>query len=407
MALADSEIDEPKGLCRDCDREIQPVSLNRCPHCAGPRIIRHRELFDLTIAHLDCDAFYAAVEKRDDPALREKPVIIGGGRRGVVSTACYTARLFGVRSAMPMFRALKLCPDAVVLKPNMSKYSAVGGQIRAHMRALTDLVQPISIDEAYMDLTEPAANSGTPAVILLNRLARTIEEDIGITVSIGLSHNKFMAKLASDMDKPRGFAVIGKHETIDILKPLPVRRIFGVGPALTARLGRDGIATVGQLQGKDMADLIRRYGKSTGAMLYHFSRGEDERRVKPRGRAKSISAETTLETDSGDFDTLDALLRRLCTRVADSLKTKQVAGSGVTLKLRRSDFSHRTRSTTLSSPTQSAAVLHRHGAELLRQELSGDSYRLIGIGAHRLSPVDDATQPEPLSGLGDQQDSED
>lgn len=388
-------------LCRDCGARDTPADTKRCHRCASPRLVRHRELDELTIAHLDCDAFYAAVEKRDDPRLRDRPVIIGGGRRGVVSTACYTARLYGIHSAMPMFQALERCPHAVLLKPDMAKYKAVGAEVRALMRSITDKVQPVSIDEAYLDLTEAAVAAGAPAAVLANRLTLTIERTLGITVSIGLSYNKFMAKLASDLDKPRGFAVIGRAEARARLRPMPVSKIWGVGPALSAKLKRDGIATIGQLQAPDEAALVARYGKSVGAMLFRFSRGEDQRAVKPRGGAKSISAETTLETDAADFETLDGLLIGLCERVAASLARNGLAGSGVTLKLKRSDFRTRTRSLSLSNPTRSAAVLHRHGAELLRQELTGESFRLIGIGAHRLTPAAAADPPQILAGLDD------
>ena len=198
-------------LCRDCleifaedhdavSKARAGAGHDRCPNCDSPRLVRHPELGHLAIAHIDCDAFYASVEKRDNPDLRDKPVIVGGGRRGVVSAACYVARMYGIHSAMPMFKALKACPDAVVIRPNMAKYSTIGKQIRERMEALTPLVEPLSIDEAFLDLSgTEALHHGWPARSLA-RLVKSIEEDIGLTASIGLSFNKFLAKIASDLD---------------------------------------------------------------------------------------------------------------------------------------------------------------------------------------------------------------
>ena len=246
-----------RALCRDCG--ARGGGRERCSVCGSPRTIAHRELQSLSIAHIDCDAFYAAVEKRDRPELLDRPVIVGGGRRGVVSTACYIARLYGVRSAMPMFKALAACPDAVVLAPDMARYRAVGAEVRALMQKTCDRVQPVSIDEAYLDFSDADAR-GTAAERLV-ALARDVERSLGISVSIGLSHNKLLAKLASDLDKPRGFSVVGRAETREFLAPLPVRKLQGVGPALARRLGRDGINTVEQLQRLPAADLERRYGR--------------------------------------------------------------------------------------------------------------------------------------------------
>ena len=197
----------------------------------------HPELFDLSIAHMDCDAFYASVEKRDDPSLRDKPVIIGGGRRGVVSTACYIARIKGVRSAMPMFQALRLCPDAVVVKGRMDAYVAASREIRAMMDDLTPVIEPLSLDEAFIDLTGTARLHGKPPAVMLAGLVKRMEDELGLSGSIGLSHNKFLAKVASDLDKPRGFSVIGAAETVAFLKPQPVSLIWGVGAQSTSAMG--------------------------------------------------------------------------------------------------------------------------------------------------------------------------
>ncbi len=378
------------GLCRDCGAIPSADESERCGACASPRLLRHAELFDLTVAHLDCDAFYAAVEKRDNPDLVDKPVIIGGGRRGVVATACYIARLYGVRSAMPMYRALEACPDAVVLRPNMAKYQAVGRRVRALMRDVTPRVEPISIDEAYLDLSE-----GGPAAPRLVALARRIEDEIGISASIGLSYNKFLAKLASDMDKPRGFSVLGRAEARDFLKPLPVSRIWGVGPALTRRLARDGISRVGQLQDRDADDLAARYG-TIGHRLAHFAVGEDAREVKTASKRKSVSAETTFETDTAERSIMEPVLRRLSEQVGIRLNNAGMAGHSVVLKLKTTDFRLRTRTAGLAYPTQSADVIYRAAVALLAREADGTRFRLIGIGAGRLTDAALADPPDLL-----------
>ncbi|HVM82894.1 MAG TPA: DNA polymerase IV, partial [Candidatus Binatia bacterium] len=275
--------DQAGGFCRDCGADVAPGE-RRCRSCRSTRIARHPELDRLSIAHIDCDAFYAAIEKRDNPALRDVPLIIGGGHRGVVSTACYIARMSGVRSAMPMFQARKLCPQAVVLPPAMSKYQQVGREVRALMLELTPLVEPLSIDEAFLDLSGTEKLHHMTPARSLNKLALKIEREIGITVSIGLSHNKFLAKIASDLDKPRGFSVIGRAETLDFLAGKPVSLIWGVGKVMRERLAQDGISTIGQLQGMDETDLARRYGKM-GSHLFHLARGEDRRPVDPEGEA--------------------------------------------------------------------------------------------------------------------------
>uniref|UniRef100_UPI0030DC8429 DNA polymerase IV n=1 Tax=uncultured Sulfitobacter sp. TaxID=191468 RepID=UPI0030DC8429 len=226
-------------LCRDCLSEIAPA--RRCPRCGSPRVLSHPELFDLSIAHMDCDAFYASVEKRDNPELAGKPVIIGGGRRGVVSTACYVARIRGVRSAMPMFQALKLCPEAVIIKPRMEVYVEASRAIRAMMEEMTPAIEPLSLDEAFLDMTGTARLHGQPPAVMLARLVRRMKMELGLTGSIGLSHNKFLAKVASDLDKPHGFSVIGAGETAAFLRDKPVGMIWGVGAATQTALEKAGI----------------------------------------------------------------------------------------------------------------------------------------------------------------------
>src|SRR3954451_10685133 len=275
------------GFCRDCLAEI-PDAAPRCAACGSPRLIRHALLHELAIAHVDCDAFYAAVEKRDDPSLADKPLIIGGGKRGVVSTACYVARTYGVHSAMPMFKALKACPHATVLKPDMAKYVKVGREVRALMLELTPQVEPLSIDEAFMDLTGTDRLHGTSPAQSLARFAKRVEANVGITVSIGLSANKFLAKIASDLEKPRGFAVLGRDEAVAFLATRPVGFIWGVGKVTQARLQREGFHTIADLQRGDEPDRMRRYGLE-GRRLWGLSRGIDDRLVNPERETKSVS----------------------------------------------------------------------------------------------------------------------
>ncbi len=347
-------------------------------------MLAHAELDRLSIAHIDCDAFYASIEKRDDPSLRDKPLIIGGCERGVVSTCCYIARQSGVRSAMPMFTARRLCPNAVILKPDMAKYVAVSRQIRALMDELTPLVEPLSIDEAFLDLSgTEALHRATPAQVLAG-FARRIEDEIGISVSVGLSHNKFLAKIASDLDKPRGFAVIGKAETVSFLAGQPVSLIYGVGKVFAETLGKDGFHTIGQLQDAPPEALMRRYGES-GARLARLSRGEDTRAVSIDGEMKSVSSETTFNADLDGYEALSTELLALCERLSERLKAKNLAGDTVTLKLKSAGFRLRTRARHLMIPTQLANVLYDTGLQLLAREVDGTAFRLIGIGISGLS----------------------
>ena len=376
------------AFCRDCFATFA-AAVARCTACGSPRLVRHDELDTLTIAHVDCDAFYAAIEKRDDPSLADRPLIVGGGKRGVVSTCCYLARINGVRSAMPMFKALELCPEAVVLPPNMEKYARVGREVRDAMRALTPLVEPLSIDEAFLDLGGTERLHGAPPALVLARFAKAVEQDIRITVSIGLSHNKFLAKTASDLDKPRGFAVIGRAETLDFLAPRPVSTIWGVGRAMTQTLERDGLRRIADLRRFDEAELMRRYGV-VGQRLARLARGIDTRTVSPDDETKSISAETTFDTDIRDGRTLEKRLFPLCEKVSSRMKAQGFAGSTVTLKLKSADFKLRSRSRTLASPTVLAARLFEVGRDMLMKEADGTAYRLIGIGLSDLTGLDKA-----------------
>jgi DNA polymerase IV len=377
------------GFCRDCRHDL-PDGARRCPACGSPRLLRHPEIEALSIAHVDCDAFYATIEKRDDPTLADKAVIIGGGQRGVVLTACYVARTFGVRSAMPMFEARRLCPHATVVRPDMEKYARVGREVRALMRNLTPLVEPVSIDEAFMDLSGTARLHGMSPARSLAGFAGEVETGLGITVSIGLSCNKFLAKIASDLDKPRGFAVLGGGEAAQFLATKPVTLIFGVGKMAQQRFARDGVRTIGDLQRIEEIELMRRYG-AEGARLARLAHGLDDRPVRADREAKSISAETTFDRDVADFRSLELRLWRLTEKVSARLKAGALAGSTVTLKLKTADFSIRTRASSLGHPTQLASRIFAAGRELLARETDGRTlFRLIGIGVSGLSDADGA-----------------
>ncbi len=365
------------ALCRDCLTAF--AGAGRCPACRSPRTLAHPELTGLGLAHLDCDAFYASVEKRDDPSLRDKPVIVGGGRRGVVSTACYIARIRGVRSAMPMFKALALCPEAVVIPPRMAHYVAVSAEIRARMLALTPLVEPLSLDEAFLDLAGTERLHGAPPALLMARLQAEIERDLGLTVSVGLSHNKFLAKVASDLDKPRGFAVIGRAETLAFLGPRPIGLIWGVGPATLAALAADGLRTIADLRARERKALIRRFG-GLGDRLWRLAHGLDDRPVSPGNAAKSISSETTFSADLAGLDDLRPILSDLVETVSARLKAEALTARTVTLKLKRADHRVLTRRHTLAAPTRMADTLYRAALPMLQREIGAGAFRLLGIG---------------------------
>jgi len=370
------------ALCRDCGATAGGIP---CAACGSRRIVSHPELFSLAIAHVDCDAFYASVEKRDRPELAGRPVIVGGGVRGVVSAACYVARLHGVRSAMPMFKALRACPDAVVIRPDFPKYVAAARQIRALMGRLTPLVQPLSIDEAALDLSGTEALHGAPPAVVLARLARLVEAEVGVTVSIGLARNRLMAKLAAGRDKPRGFAVIG-GEAPALLAPQPVRLLPGIGAAQERRLATLGVTRLGQLQAMDDREAARRLGED-GPALVRRARGEDVRLVTPERTARSISAETTFDRDLADRRELERPLWLLAEKLGRRLREQGLAAGGLVLKLKTAGFVLRTRAARLADPTLLPDRLFQEAATLLAREVDGTAFRLIGIGAQPLVPA--------------------
>lgn len=392
-------------LCRNCLKdwtETLPKKQFRCPNCRSPKLLSHPELEQLSIAHMDCDAFYASVEKRDNPQVSDKPVIVAhDGARSVVSTCCYMARMYGVRSAMPLFKAKELCPEGIIIKPRMEVYSAVSKEIHSYFRMLTPMIEPLSLDEAFLDLTGTQNLHHRSAAKSMAWLAMEIKNNIGITVSVGLSYNKSLAKLASDLDKPFGFSVIGKQEAKDFLAPRPVGNIWGVGKALNKKLIAEGITTIGQLQHRKEADLIARYGVM-GSRLFNFSRGIDTRAVKSESKSKSISNETTFATDVSDYKILKQRLWPLCERVSERLKKADKAGKTITLKLKTSNFKTLTRSHSLDQPTQLAETLYRDVLLQLEKIVDGQlKFRLIGVGISSFGKVEDADIPDLLDAKTD------
>ncbi len=389
-----------RALCRDCC-EIVDGPVDACVKCGGARLLAHREIESLGIAHIDCDAFYASVEKRDRPELAREPLIVGhAGGRGVVVTACYIARTFGVRSAMPMFQAIELCPQGTVIQPDMAKYKRVSEQIRAIFASATDIIEPLSLDEAYLDLTDDFRTEAPPAAEALAIIAGRIEDEIGITVSIGLSCNKFLAKLASELQKPRGFSVIGGAEAKDFLAPLSVRKIHGVGAVTARRMEESGLKTIADLQALKEQELVARFGKF-GQRLAQFAHGHDDRCVTPYRPVKSISAETTFRQDTSSGTRLCEVAQGLCDRVGAQLVRKGVAGSSIVLKLKTSDFQILTRSRRLPHPTQRAALIFESVAALIEREADGRTFRLIGVGVADLGPGAGADPADLFTFAGD------
>ncbi len=383
-------------LCRDC-LTLLAETAEVCPHCGAIRFVTHPELLTLSVAHIDCDSFYASVEKRDRPDLYDKPLIVGrASGRGVVTTACYLARRFGVHSAMPMFKALELCPQATILPPDMNKYKQVSGQIRSYFLAATPQIEPLSLDEAYLDLDERYRHDPRAPAIVLADIAQRIEQDVGVSVSIGLSYNKALAKLASDMNKPRGFSVIGRHEAQTLLAALPVEKIHGVGKAAARRLHEEGITTVRQLQETPEARLISLFGKF-GRHLAACAHGEDRRKITPNRPTKSISNETTFLQDVRDLTALGHTLHPLCERVAARLKAAALGGSTIVLKLKTADFRLLSRNHSLPYPTQQAETIFQWAHHLLEKEADGRAFRLIGVGVADLEPGHHSDPPDLFS----------
>ena len=337
-----------------------------------------------TIVHVDMDAFYASVEQRDRPELRGRPVVVGAlpGHRGVVSAASYEARPFGVRSAMPISRAVRLCPHAEFLPVDHAKYGRVSGEIMALLGELTPLVEPISIDEAFLDVTASRALFGDGRAIA-GEIKRRIREGVGLTASVGVAANKFVAKVASELGKPDGLVVVLAGEEPSFLAPLAVARLWGVGRVTGEALESLGIRTIGQLAATPADHLAARVGAAGAEHLLALARGDDRRAVDTSGEAKSMSAEETFEVDHRDGERLRATLRRQAERVARELRAGALAGTVVQLKLRFADFSTITRRHTVE-PTQDGLVIYREVEALLARVRLDQAVRLIGVSVSGL-----------------------
>lgn len=383
-------------LCRDCPNLFWPqggAAVSRCPTCGSRRLVSHPELTRLSIAHVDCDAFFASVEKQRRPELKGKPLLVGGtGERGVVSTACYIARLTGARSAMPMRRARELCPDAVVLSPDISAYRVVAEHIRVMMRELTPLVEVKSIDEAVLDLSGTRELHGAPPCVVVARLALRVEKELGVTISIGLATNTLMAKLAAGIDKPRGYGVIGT-EARQWLADKSVRLLPGIGKAQEESLQKLGLTRLGAVASLTTEEAFRRLGPR-GPELVARARGESSRKVTPFHPVKSVSTEVTFTRDIRDTTLLERELWDLCEQLALRLKRKEVSTQGISLKLRTASFQTRSRAMKLHTPTVLPDRLFQAARTLLAAEVGDTAFRLIGLGSNGLAPLDDADPPD-------------
>ncbi len=373
-------IKEKIFICRDCANFS--TDKIKCHKCNSPRILEHDELLSLNIAHIDCDAFYASVEKSRNPLLINKPVIVGGGKRGVVTTCCYIARIKGVKSAMPIFKAKKLCPEAIIIHPKMTLYKRISKIVFSKFNQLTPLVETIAFDEAYLDFSGTyQLYKKTPAELLV-KLALEIEKQLGITISIGLSENKFLAKLASSFNKPRGFTVIGKSEKLEFIKNLHIKNIPGIGPSLQKKFERNSIITIDNLRKLDKKKLINGFG-NFGGTVWNMARGIDERKVNPSNQRKSISKETTFETNISDFNELKKTLWALSENVSEILKKNNTFARLLTLKLKRHNFKTITCSFTFLEPTYLAENIYQTAISLLKNKIEQAPFRLIGLSTSK------------------------
>src|SRR4051794_9310725 len=337
----------------------------------------------LKIIHVDMDAFYASVEQRDDPSLRGKPVAVGGGHRGVVMAASYEARKFGVRSAMPSVTAKRRCPEIIFVKSRFDVYRAVSQQIRAIFGSYTDLVEPLSLDEAYLDVSEDRRGLGSARAIAED-IRRRIREETGLTASAGVSYCKFIAKLASDHRKPNGLCVITPEKGPDFVASLPVARFHGVGPVTARKMERLGILTGADLREWSIAALQTRFG-SSAEWYWRICRGIDDRSVKPDRPYKSVSAERTFDEDLSDPDRLSAELERIAGYAWDRVKRAEVAGRTVTLKVKFGDFTIITRSKSFAAPVPDVEAFSAAGQALLSSlHPVPKGIRLLGLGLHNL-----------------------
>ena len=333
------------------------------------------------IIHADLDAFYAAVEQLDNPELRGLPVMVGGSpqSRGVVATASYEARVFGVHSAMPMATAVRQCPQGIVVRPRFDRYREMSRKVMDIFHQLTDLVEPLSLDEAYLDITSVVEDGKLPLGVAID-LKRQVREETALNVSIGVSTCKSVSKIASDLEKPDGLVVVAPGDERDFLSPLPVGKLWGIGPKTAERLNGDGVATIGDLATQPDEWYVRRFGKRAEGIRAK-ALGQDDDPVKTERNPKSISAETTFAEDLNDPEELREVLGKLSGNVARHLSRKGVRGKTVTVKLRLSDFTTLTRQTTLASYTNSEKEIMETAWTLLTREMAeGRAFRLLGVG---------------------------
>ena len=352
------------------------------------------------ILHADLDAFYASVEQLDNPELRGKPVVVGGSptTRGVVAAASYEAREFGVRSAMPMHTAMQRCPQAVRVSPRFDRYHEASGQVMEVFRDITLLIEPLSLDEAFLDVTDRVGPDVSPESIAAD-LRQRVADEIGLTISVGVATSKSVAKIASDMDKPDGLTVVPPGTERDFLAPLPVRKLWGIGPKASERLVAEGIETIGDLAQMPEDWFAEWFGKN-GPTMRGLALGHDDRPVVVSRETKSVSAETTLPQDTGSPDMLNELIARLSQRVASQLAGADLKGRTVKLKLRLSDYTTFTRQSTLSQPEDSADAISAIASSLLERELHpGRQFRLIGVGVSGFDHHhDDDSEDRPVQG---------
>lgn len=349
-----------------------------------------------TILHADFDAFYASVEMLDNPRLRGKPIAVGGSAetRGVVASASYEARAFGVRSAMPMRTAAQRCPTLIRVSPRFSRYREVSRQVMAIFADLTPLVEPLSLDEAYLDVTH-LTDSGQDAESIARGLKRRVQAELGLTISVGVGASKSVAKIASDLEKPDGLTIVPRGGEAGFLAPLPVGALPGVGPKTRERLNAEGVVTVGDLAAKPPDWAASRFGRN-GEYMRRLAIGQDERPVQTNRDAKSVSSETTLLRDTGDPEALDELVSRLSRDVSRSLERRDLWARAVKVKLRLSDFTTFTRQTTMPEPVQSASEIAAAASVLVRAETApGRLFRLVGVGVSGFEEpsADRALQP--------------
>ncbi|MBM3944134.1 MAG: DNA polymerase IV [SAR202 cluster bacterium] len=349
------------------------------------------------ILHADLDAFYASVEQRDNPKLRGKPVVVGGNPdgRGVVAAASYEVRKFGVRSAMPMKTAMRLCPKAIRVPPRFDVYQQVSRQIMAIFRDVTPLVEPLSLDEAYLDVTSLVTPERPPQAIAAS-IKQRVRQETGLTITIGVATSKSVAKVASGMNKPDGLTVVPSGTERAFLAPLPAGKLWGVGPKTAERLAAEGVKTIGDLAARPDEWARKRFGK-TGPFMLRLAQGHDDRPVSTEWVRKSMSAETTLEHDSDDPERLEEIVTRLSQRVSRHLRSEGLRGHTVKLKLRLSDFTTFTRQKTLSELIDSPEDIAVEAMSIMRNEMEpGRKFRLLGVGVSGFEDEDEAPHDTPL-----------